>query len=585
MYSRFRSAASTASVRLRAMAVVVTLCFFAIIARLFVLMIVEHDSYSALSESLHDLSSTLLPKRGSIYFLDARTGLTHPLAINQDAYILYADTRQIRDDEAASSTAQAVADFFGYPAEKRDALFLALGKRTDPYEPIEKKIDAATMENIRAMNITGIGFAKIPDRFYPEGTLASTVAGFVGKNDAGDDVGRYGIEGYWNAELAGSGGFVAGAKSRDGEPVTLPRTVFVPAVDGADIILTIDRSIEHYACSRLAEALVEFEAESASLIMMEPKTGAIFAMCSLPDFDPNRYNEVTDAAAFNNTTIFTPYEPGSILKPITMAAALHDSAVAPHDTFFDTGARAGLCAKPIKNAGEKTYELQTMTGILQNSINTGMVYIVEKLGKTRFRDAVSRFGFGVKEGIELDTEVSGTIQSLSANSSNRLDCYTATASFGQGLTATPLQMVTAFGALANAGVLMKPYIVHEIRYSDGRVEKTKPKEIREAVSSRAAKLVASMLVQVVDHGYGGRAKVPGYYVAGKTGTAQIPGPGGYTEDTNHSFVGFAPADNPAFVMLVKFEKPKRMYAEVTAAPVFADIAKFALQYYRVPPER
>jgi cell division protein FtsI/penicillin-binding protein 2 len=146
-------------------------------------------------------------------------------------------------------------------------------------------------------------------------------------------------------------------------------------------------------------------------------------------------------------------------------------------------------------------------------------------------------------------------------------------------------MVTAFSAIANGGELMKPYIVDEIHYSDGRIEKTKPKEIREVISHRTAKLVSGMLVQVVDHGYGGRARVPGYFVAGKSGTAQIPGPGGYTEDTNHSFIGFAPGNDPKFVMLVKFEKPKRTYAEVTAAPVFSDIARFALQYFQVPPER
>ncbi len=556
-----------------------------IAVRLFFLMVLEHNFYSTLAIGSHEMSRELFPIRGSIFVQDSRTGEEYPLAINLDSFLVFADTREITSDDDAEHIAEQLANTFSYTDEEKLALFLKLNKRSDPYEPIEDRVDEVTVNTLRALELRGIEFLRRSDRFYPEGPLAAQTVGFLGKNEKGESVGRYGIEGYWNGELQGKGGFLEGFRSATGGWIPLAHRVFQEPEDGADILLTIDRSVEHYACERLRKGFIEYEAESASLVMLDPKTGAIRALCSIPDFDPNTYQTAKTPSVYNNTAIFTPYEPGSIFKPMTMAAALDTDAVRPDSTFFDAGHRDGVCQKSIKNAGEKNYGTQTMTGILQNSINTGMVHVVEELGKNTFRDYVEAFGFGVKEGVELDTEGEGTIDALYEHARDALDCYTATASFGQGITVTPLQMATAFAAMVNGGVMMRPSIIDEIRYPDGRVERRHPKEIRQVISSRASTLISSMLVQVVEHGYGGRAKVPGYYVGGKTGTAQIPGPGGYTEDTNHSFVGFAPLDNPKFVMVIKYEKPKRTYAEVTAAPVFADIATFALQYYEVPPTR
>lgn len=557
-----------------------------IILRLFVLMILEREFYTELAAGAHEVSSQLFPERGDIFVQDFRTGEQYPVAINRDSFLLFADTREINDDKTAEDAAAKLSEVFGYDDKKKISLYAKLNKRIDPYEPIQEKVDEASVERIKSMNIPGIQFVRKSDRFYPEGALAAHVVGFLGKNESGQSVGRYGIEGYWDNDLKGTGGFLERFQSASGGWIPLAGRTFRKAQNGVDIVLTIDRSLEHYGCERLRSGMKEYEATSASLVIMEPSTGAIRAICSMPDFDPNAYNLVENASAYNNTAIFTPYEPGSIFKPITMAAALDAGVVAPETTFVDTGSRDGICKTPIKNAGGKSYGLQTMTEVLQNSVNTGMVFVVEHFGKKLFREAVERFGFGVKDGVELDTEAEGTISSLSKNSDERgIDCYAATASFGQGIAVTPIQIAAAFSALANGGMLMKPFVVEEIRHSDGRVERTRPKEIRQAVSSRAASLVTGMLTQVVEHGYGGRAKVNGYYVGGKSGTAQISGLGGYTEDTNHSFVGFAPLDNPKFVIVVKFEKPKRTYAEVTAAPVFSDIAKFALQYYEVPPTR
>lgn len=575
-----------ASGRLRLLAVAITMLGAVVIIRLFLLMVIQNGFYTALAVGSQETYSQLFPKRGKIFIQDTRSREFSPLVINRDTFLVYADTRQITSDEMAATVADTLAEMFQYETEKKDAIAAVLNKRTDPYEPIEPKISEEQMEELQKKALPGIGFVRHAERYYAEGKLAAHIVGFMGKDESGQSLGRYGLEGYWQQELAGSGGFMEGAQSAKGRWLPFSDTIFQEAVDGADFYLTLDRTLQYKACERLRQAREEYGATSATLIMMEPDTGAIRVMCSMPDFDPNTYNEVPAIDVYNNTAIFTPYEPGSIMKPLTMAAALAEGAVTPNTPFFDSGAKDGLCSKPIKNAGERSYGDQTMVGVLKNSINTGIVYVAERLGKKKFREYMEQFGFGVQLGIELDTEVTGTIEALEKNNDSKVDCYTATAAFGQGVTVTPLQILNAFAAVANGGVLMKPYIIDEIRYPDGRNERTKPQEIRRVVDNRVASLVRGMMVSVVDDGQAKAARVPGYYVGGKTGTAQIfSGQGGYSEETNHSFVGFAPVDHPRFVMLVKFEKPNQKYADSTAAPVFADVAKFVLQYYDIAPTR
>jgi cell division protein FtsI/penicillin-binding protein 2 len=550
------------------------------------LMILQGNFYSALASGSHDSSSELVPKRGAVYVQDTRNQELFPLAINHDLFILFADTREIKSDDEANTIANKLAEIFHYDDTRKLEVFLQLNKRTDPYEPIEKKVDESIADQVKDLSMSGIGLVRVPFRFYPEHNSAAAVIGFVGQDGDRGAVGRYGVEGYWQKELAGFGGFVEGATNAGGGWIPLYGWAFRPAQDGADIILTIDRTLQYKACQRLQRGMKEYGAKSASLVMMNPQTGAIMAMCDLPDFDPNKYNEIDSVDVYNNDAIFTAYEPGSIFKPLTMAAAINEGLVGPHSPFYDAGVRSDLCSKPIKNANDKVYGNQDMTGVLENSINTGVVYLTEKMGRERFVKYVRDYGFGIKTGIELDSETAGTIDTLleKKKNSDKVDCYAATASFGQGIMATPLQMVAAFSSIVNGGRLMKPYIVGEVRYSDGHIEKKKPEEIRQILSKNASDLTSGMLVTVVEkHSTG--AKVPGYYVGGKTGTAQIAGPNGYTLETNQSFIGFAPAEDPKFVILVKYEKPNRAWAESTALPVFADVAKFALEYYHIPPNR
>jgi cell division protein FtsI (penicillin-binding protein 3)/stage V sporulation protein D (sporulation-specific penicillin-binding protein) len=556
-----------------------------IIFRLFILMILQHSFYTALAIGSHEFYSQLFPNRGEIFVQDSRTGEEYPLAINRDYFLVYADTREIKDDKTAEEVAQKLAEVFGYDDEKKLAVYLQLNERDDPYEPIEFKVEEETAKKINELNLPGIALVRKAQRFYPEAGLAAQTAGFVGKTEDGQDVGRYGIEGYWQKELAGRGGFFEGMKSASGFWIPLAGRSLDEAEDGADILLTIDRTLQYKACEKLRERQKEFGAVSASLIILDPATGEIRTMCSMPDFDPNEYNKVDSVDVYNNTSIFTAYEPGSVFKPIVMAAALNEKLVKPETTFFDAGYRDGFCQKPIKNAGEKSYGTQNMTGVLENSINTGMVFVAEKLGKEKMISYLEDFGFGTRQGIELDSEVPGTIEALDEKKGDKIDCYAATASFGQGITATPLQLVSAYAALINGGVLYKPYIVEQVRYADGKVERFYPREVRRVIDNSASALISGMMVSVVDSGHATLAAVKGYYVGGKTGTAQIAGKGGYTQETNHTFLGFAPVENPKFVMLVKFEKPARAWADGTTAPVFGELAKFILQYYQVPPGR
>ncbi len=585
MPDRFASSLHSSSARLHLLAAILTLAALLIIARLYHIMIRQHDYYMAVAEGAQEKYSALIPERGRILLSDLRSGEEFTAAMNRDIFTVFADPSEFTAKEEAERVAEELARFFSYDEEKKFAIFLQLTKPDDRYEIIEQNLEEDRMLMLKKIELPGIHFKRWPKRVYPEGALAAHVLGFLGKTEDGLEIGRYGIEGYWQAELAGSGGFFVGATGRGGSWIPLAGRSFKPAENGADLLLTIDRTLQFYACAELKKRAAEYEAISGSLIIMDPKTGAIRAMCSVPDFDPNTYNKVADAVAYNNTSIFTPYEPGSIFKPLTMAAALDAGAVTAETVFTDTGASSAGCSKPIRNALDKSYGKTTMIGVLENSINTGMVFVVEQLGKKKFREYVNKFGFGLKEGIELDSEVSGTIDSLSLGKNDGLDCYSATAAFGQGISVTPLQMVTAVAAIANGGRLLKPYIVDEIRYPDGREKKTKPTEIREVITPRTASLVASMLVSVVDKGQSKNARVPGYFIGGKTGTAQIPGKGGYTEDTNHSFIGLGTIDDPKFVMLVKFEKPNRRFADSTAAPTFAAVAKFVLQYYGVAPTR
>lgn len=568
------------AVRFRIAKGFLTACALILIARLFTLQVVDAGFYRELASEQREIYRELIPERGEILIQDgARGGLT-PLAANKDLYLVYADPRLIKNPK---QTSDMLAPLLEIEGDEYKGLLDRISKIDDPYEPLKHGVEEAVVLEIEKLKIIGIDAVREPVRYYPFKNIGAHVAGFFG-SDGKKNVGRYGIEGTFDRVLSGEEGFFEGEKDIAGRLIPIGRRKLKPAVNGSTVVLTIDRAIQYTACAKLNEAVLKHGASGGSVVIMEVSTGAILAMCGAPDFDPNDYRKVEDISVYNNPVTFDQYEPGSVFKAITMAAALDTGEITPELRYEDAGAVV-IGPHTIRNSDSKAHGTKTMTQVLEDSLNTGAIFAARKVGIARFHDYVEAFGFGAPTGVEFNNEARGDIASLRS----RGEIYLATASFGQGISVSPMQMLTAFGAIANQGKLMKPYMVHEIRASNGTIEKTTPTVVREVISAHSATLLTGMLGSVVERGHGKRASAPGYYVAGKTGTAQIPrkdGPGYEPGGTIGTFVGFAPIENPKFVMLTRIDRPKDVqFAESSAAPLFGEIAKFLLQYFEVKPTR
>lgn len=551
--------------------------------KLVFLQVINHGFYEALASGQHELYQELIPERGSIFVHDLKDETLVPIATNQQLAFVYADPRLIED---ADDAAEALGEVLRYTEEEVDALEEKLDKHEDPYEPIKREVDDETLQKIIDLELSGIFYVRESSRLYPEQQMSGHILGFVGANEDGTESGKYGIEGYFNELLAGTQGYLVSERDIAGRLIAVADRSIEPAVDGADIVLTLDRTIQFKACSALQEAVERHSADGGSVVIIEPATGKILGMCGAPDYDPNNYNLVSSINQFNNPAIFEAYEPGSIFKPITMAAAIDAGAVTPKTEFEDKGyVYVDGWPKPIGNAESKVYGNVDMTQVLEDSINTGMIYIMREMGMDPFVQYIRDFGFGVPTGIELDTESPGTIASLDIGA----EIYAATATFGQGITVTPLQIAMGYAALANGGVLKKPQIIEEVRYADGTVETRPTQDLAQVIQPSTSRTVAAMMVSVIEHGHGSRAGVPGYYIAGKTGTAQVASSDSLGYDANAtigSFAGFGPVEDPRFAMVVRIDNPKDViWAESTAAPLFGEIAEFLLQYFQVPPVR
>ncbi len=554
-----------------------------IVLKLFFLQGFQHAFYEALASGQHELYQELIAKRGTIYVHDYKDETIVPVATNQQLAFIYADPRLVDDSD---DTAEALAEIFHLDATATAVLENRLDQPEDPYEPIERDVSEQTLQRILDLDLDGIFYVREPSRLYPEAEMSGHVLGFVGTNEDGSESGKYGIEGYFDALLSGVHGSLLSERDIAGRLIAVGTRILEPAVDGADIVLTIDRTIQYQTCASLKAAVEKHDADGGSVVIVDPMTGDILGMCGSPDYDPNVYNLVSSINTFNNPAIFAAYEPGSIFKSFTMAAAVDAGAVSPTTTFTDTGSvMVDGWHKPIGNAEGKVYGEVDMTKVLEDSINTGMIFSMRAMGMDPFVDYVKAFGFGKQTGIELDTEVAGTIDALEIGA----EIYAATASFGQGITVTPLQIAMAYAVLANGGVLKRPQIIDEIRYADGTVEQRAPVDLAQVIDPKTSRTIGAMLVSVIEHGHGSRAGVPGYYIGGKTGTAQVARSDavGYDEDnTVGSFAGFGPVEDPKFAMVVRIDNPKDVvWAESTAAPLFGEIAEFLLQYFEVPPVR
>lgn len=542
--------------------------------RLYSLQVIAYSTYRKLAEGQHTLFKELFAQRGEIFLKDKEE--LYPVAVNRETKMAFAVPKET---ENPRETIIKLADWLQLD---QDELKNKFSNPEDMYEILKHRLTDSEIEKLQKAGLKGVHLADEFYRYYPSGKLTANVLGFVGwkGNDFG---GRYGLEAYFEKELSGQSGKIKQNRDAFGRWTATNNRTIVSAKNGDNILLTIDHIVQYETEKILESAVQKFKASGGSIIVMEPDTGKILALANYPTFDPNNYANVEDINVYRNPAVNDAYECGSVFKPITLAAGLDSNKISPNTTYKDTGSiiEAGYT---IKNSDLKANGTQTMTQVLEKSLNTGAVHVEKLLGNKNFADYVKRFGFGEKTGINFPGENKGDIKNLN---NLRIDIQFFTASFGQGITVTPIQLISAYSALANGGVLMQPQIVEKIIHADGNNEEIQPQEIRRVISEKSSLEISQMLRSVVVEGHGKRADVPGYLVAGKTGTAQVASSEtkGYEKGmTIGSFAGFAPVDNPRFAILVKIDNPKTIeWAESSAAPTFGELMKFLLEYYGVEP--
>lgn len=540
-----------------------------------------------------------------------------------------------------AETAQLLALHLNSPGDQLASIL----KGKNRYVILKKKVSPEISEKIKALKkndktseFGGIGLQSEYYRYYPEGKLASNVIGYLDTQD----IGQYGIEEKFDTLLSGKKGVFKTQKDSMGRQITVGDSVIKPAVDGDDIVLTIDRSIQMTAENLVERGVKDYNADNGEIIVMEPSTGRILAMARYPTFNPNKYgdafkkeiinlneNEIKNLVpiegqkntfwlyldretgnriqifkedypnnvtvykkyanivgpdAYRNKSIVESYEPGSVFKPVAMAAALDDGDVTPTTTYFDSGP-VKVDIYEIKNATNQYFGVISMTTVIEKSLNTGMAFVARKIGRTLFYSYIKKFGFGDRTDIEFSNEDPGQVEHFSHWAETEL----ITHAFGQGLMATPLQMISLYATIANKGVRMKPYIVEKIIKKNGQIMETEPYPLNQAITEKTASTLTAMLVSAVENGVATTAKVEGHYMAGKTGTAQTYFKGKPLSGigtTIATVLGFAPVKNPRFVMLVKFDKPRSsVWADATSAPVMKKLAIFLFNYFNIPKDK
>ncbi len=546
----------------------------AIVIKLFLLQVLSHGKYVDMAQRQHEMKVDIEAERGEIFMQDEAE--LYPLAINREIQMLFAVPREIKNIEEDSKKISEITGVSEMEIKEK------LRKPNDMYEVIKRKLSEEEAARIREAKIAGIYLQPENYRYYPGGELGSQLIGFVG-SDGKNMRGMYGLESFWQEKLAGSVGVVRQKGDSRGRWISISDREIDPARNGSDLILTVNHTVQYEVEKILKSSLEKYAADSGSVVVLDPKTGKILAMANAPGFDPNQYATTEDISLFSNAAISKSYESGSVFKPITVAMGIDCGKINHNTTYVDSGVvkEAGY---EIRNSDLKANGVQTMTQVLENSLNTGVIYVEKLVGNKVFGEYVRKFGFGEKTGIELPSESPGNIRNLD---NIEIDINFFTASFGQAITVTPLQLAVAYGVLANEGVMMKPTIIDSMKHFNGTVEEIEPREVRRVVSADTARSLGEMLRSVVTKGHGKRADVPGYLVGGKTGTAQVAkiGSKGYEEGINiGSFAGYAPINDPQFVVVVDLYNPKNVeWAESSAAPTFGEVMKFLLEYYRVKP--
>ena len=519
---------------------IVTLGVLLIFAKLFYSQIVvgaERES-AALDNRLKEL--TMQPNRGVIY--DAKG---NALAISVECYSVYITPKNVRDAKNSSEIIQGLAEVLEVDQSKVEEKV----NKNSGFEYIKRRITDEQAQVLRERNYTGVGFATEYRRSYPKGTLACHVLGFAGL----DNQGLSGLELYYDKELTGTPGKLLLEVDSAQNNIPQSQQEFIPAVEGYSVNLTIDETVQYITERELEKVYNEQQAEGATAIVMNVKTGAVLAMANYPNFDPNNYGDVEDTV-WNNFAVNGTYEPGSTFKMISSSMFLEEGVTGATDHYYCAGSMqiSGYRFKCWRSY--RPHQDQTFAQAVGNSCNPVMAQVAFKLGFDKFYEYLRGFGFDKKTGIDLPGEALGVM----VNKNNAVDIDLASMSIGQSNTYTPIQMITAISAVANGGKLMQPYVVAKITDQDGNVVKENtPTLVRQVVSAQTSQTMRDILNGVVEEGTGSRGKVEGYNVCGKTGTAQKVVNGHYS-DTDYivSYAGFAPAEDPEIAVLVFVDSPK-----------------------------
>ncbi|MCS6956522.1 MAG: penicillin-binding protein 2 [Patescibacteria group bacterium] len=538
--------------------------FVLIIIKLFYIQIISPSNFKY---DFYLKSKKLLPERGKIYDIKKT-----PLVLNQNSYLLYLEPKKI-DDKLK------LVKFLSEKLEISEASLEAKIDESKQWLAIISGLDEDKKNEIEKLKLKGVGFEKQMKRYYPESSLSAHLLGFVGKNKDGDDVGYFGIEGYYNQDLIGLPGFLESERDLFGRPIFIGAQNRIEPENGRDFILTIDKTVQEISKKKLNEGIEKYQAKSGCVIIANPYTMAILSLVCLPDYDLDKYYQFSEDF-FRNPAISDVYEPGSIFKPLIMAVGIEEKKIKPNDIYNEEGP-VQIGEYKIKTWNDKYEGKITMTRILEKSSNVGMVYIGQKLGKNKLYDYIYKFGFDRLTQIDLQGEVAGFIKPKS----QWYDIDYATVTFGQGIAVTPISMIRAFASIINGGYLMRPYIVDTIISQKGEI-KIKPKIEKRIFSELTSEILKKMLVSTVENAEAKWDRPKNIKIGGKTGTAQIPIKGQYDPSkTNASFIGFGPADNPKFIILVILKEPKTSpWGSETAAPIFFEIVKELIVYYGITPD-
>ncbi len=546
---------------------VFSLSLFFVVIRLFYIQVIAAEKHGT---NLYLQTQRIIPARGEIY---DRTG--EPLVLNQTRFQLFAEPKKM-EKESLSDDLSKLDEILKLGESTLEAKF----DMNKQWVAIQSDLDEEIKKKIEDLKLVGIGFDEMGRRFYPESSLSAHLLGFVGKTDSGDDIGYFGIEGFYDRDLAGLPGIVKSERDVLGKPILLGTQDKLKGENGRTLTLTIDKNVTRIAKQKLMAGIERYGAKSGCITIANPMTGEILTISCLPDFDPDKYGEFSEEY-FRNPVISDSFEPGSIFKPIVMGAALNEKAVKIDDKYNEAGP-IQLGKYYIRTWDDKYLGQISMSEILQKSSNVGMVYVGSKLGDKKLLSYFKKFGLGEKTGIDLQGEVGGVLRP----DKDWREIDYATATFGQGIAMTRIQILTAFSALINGGTLMQPHTVKKMTTADGKSEEIPPLPVRQVISAKTSRLIKQMLMETVKHGEA-KWKVPkGYKIGGKTGTAQIPIEGHYDPSkTIASYIGFAPVDNPKFIALVTLTEPTSSpWGSETAAPLFFEVARELLVYYNIAPQ-